>query len=56
MIWLTWRQARTQFVVILGVAAAIAILRAATGPHIASAFDSDPTQFLSRLNDGSLER
>ncbi len=37
MIWLTWRQARTQFLVIFGIAAAVSIALAVTGPHVASA-------------------
>jgi hypothetical protein len=56
MIWLTWRQARTQFLVIFGVAAAMAVVMAATGPHIASAASSDPTQFLRRYTPDSVER
>lgn len=56
MIWLTWRQGRTQILAVFGVAAALAIALAVTGPHIASASDSDPTQFLSRFAPGSRER
>lgn len=56
MIWLTWRQARMQVLVILGVAVAIAIALAATGPHVASVADSDPQQFLARFGAGSIER
>lgn len=56
MIWLTWRQARTQMLVIFGVAVALAIALAATGAHIANAADSDPQQFLTRFNAGGLER
>jgi hypothetical protein len=56
MIWLTWRQARTQVLVIFGIAAAFATALAATGAHIANASDSDPQQFLSRFNAGGLER
>lgn len=56
MIWLTWRQARTQFLVIFGVAIAVAVAYAATGGHIANISDSDPKQFLTRFNAGGLER
>ena len=56
MIWLTWRQARTQFLVILGVAAVMAITLAVTAAHIANASDSDPQQFLTRFNSGGIER
>lgn len=56
MIWLTWRQARTQILVIFVLAATVALTLAATGSHIASASDSDPTQFLTRFAAGSSER
>ena len=38
MIWLTWRQFRTQAVVAAAALAAFAILLAATGPHMASLY------------------
>jgi len=38
MIWLTWRQFRTQAVAAAGALAAFAILLAATGPHLASLY------------------
>lgn len=56
MIWLTWRQARTQILVIFGMVCALCIALALTGPHVADLADTDPTQFLSRLNTGSIER
>jgi hypothetical protein len=38
MIWLTWRQFRTQAITAAAVLAAFAILLAATGPHLASQY------------------
>jgi hypothetical protein len=40
MIWLTWRQFRTQAVVAAAALAAFAVLLAATGPHLASLYDA----------------
>jgi hypothetical protein len=40
MIWLTWRQFRTQAVTSLAALAAFAILLGATGPHLASMYAS----------------
>lgn len=56
MIWLTWRQARTQIIAVFGAVVAIALMLAVTGPHVASLSDSDPRGFLSRFNAGGLER
>ena len=56
MIWLTWRQARTQILVVFGVAIAVAVAYATTGGHIANAADTDPKQFLDRFSSGSYER
>jgi hypothetical protein len=56
MIWLTWRQARTQVLVVFGLALAVATALGLTGPHIASLSDSDPQQFLGRFGAGSIER
>lgn len=56
MTWLTWRQARTQILVIFGVALVVAAVYAATGGHVANAADTDPEQFLSRFSGGSFER
>jgi hypothetical protein len=39
VIWLTWRQYRAQFAVILGALVAVAIVLAVTGPHLASLSD-----------------
>ena len=38
MIWLTWRQARTQTLVVTGLIAAFAILLLATGPHLVTLY------------------
>ena len=40
MIWLTWRQFRTQGIVAAGTLAALAITLAVTGPHLASLYSS----------------
>jgi ABC-type transport system involved in multi-copper enzyme maturation permease subunit len=40
MIWLTWRQFRTQVLVVAGVLAALAIVLAVTGPHLVSLSDA----------------
>jgi hypothetical protein len=45
-----------QILVVFGLALVVALALALTGPHIASASDSDPQQFLSRFNAGSVER
>ena len=38
MIWLTWRQARTQTLVVAGLVAAFAVVLLATGPHLVSLY------------------
>jgi hypothetical protein len=40
MIWLAWRQFRTQAAVVAGVLAAIAIVLAVTGPHLVHLYDT----------------
>jgi hypothetical protein len=40
MIWLTWRQYRTQTLVVAGLLAAIAVVLIATGPHLVSLSDA----------------
>lgn len=40
MIWLTWRQFRTQAVVVFGLLAAIAVALAVTGPHLVHLYDT----------------
>jgi hypothetical protein len=40
MIWLTWRQYRAQFAVVLGVLVAIAIALIVTGPHLVGLYDT----------------
>ena len=42
MIWLTWRQFRTQILVVAGVLAVLAIVLALTGPHLVSLSDALP--------------
>ena len=46
MIWLTWRQFRAQAVTAAAALAAFAVLLAATGPHLASLYDSQRHQQL----------
>ena len=41
MIWLTWRQFRTQAIIAFAAMAAYAVLLAATGPHLATLFAAD---------------
>jgi hypothetical protein len=41
MIWLTWRQFRTQAVIAAAALAAFAVLYLATGPHLASLYAAD---------------
>lgn len=67
MIWLTWRQSRTQTVVALAALAALGITLAVTGPHIAylyrtsgipgcapqPACDTAIANFLASLNEGT---
>lgn len=40
MIWLAWRQVRTQMAVVFGVLAVIAIALAVTGPHLVHTYDT----------------
>ncbi|MGP0029859.1 MAG: ABC transporter permease [Acidimicrobiales bacterium] len=40
MLWLTWRQFRTQAAVVLGVLAVIGVALAVTGPHLVHLYDS----------------
>jgi hypothetical protein len=40
MLWLTWRQFRTQAAVVFGVLVAIAIVLAVTGPHLVHLYDT----------------
>jgi hypothetical protein len=40
VIWLAWRQIRTQIVVVSGVLAVIALALAVTGPHLVHAYDT----------------
>lgn len=56
MMWLTWRQARTQMLVVFGAVLVLAALLAATRSGVADASENDPTQFLARYASGSTER
>ena len=40
MIWLTWRQFRTQAAVVFGLLAAVAVVLAVTGPHLVHLYDT----------------
>jgi len=40
VIWLTWRQFRTQAVVVCGLLAAVAVALAVTGPHLVHLYDT----------------
>jgi hypothetical protein len=40
MIWLTWRQFRTQAAVALGALAVVAVALAVTGPHVVHLYDT----------------
>jgi hypothetical protein len=40
MIWLTWRQYRTQLLVVLGALGAIAVALGVTGPHLVHLYDT----------------
>ena len=40
MIWLTWRQFRTQFAIVFGLLVAVAVVLAFTGPHLVSLSDA----------------
>lgn len=50
MIWLTWRQFRTQATVVFAAVAALAALLAATGPQLADLYDSADGDLLSRIS------
>jgi ABC-type transport system involved in multi-copper enzyme maturation permease subunit len=49
MIWLTWRQFRTQALVIFAAVAALAILMAVTGPHLLDLYNADKVHFLDLI-------
>jgi hypothetical protein len=50
MTWLTWRQYRTQLLVVFGVLGAIAIALGITGPHLVHIYDTSIAN-CSKLND-----
>ncbi|MDX6431697.1 MAG: hypothetical protein QOE54_4063, partial [Streptosporangiaceae bacterium] len=47
MIWLTWRQFRTQAAVVYGPIAVFAVLLAVTGPRLAGRYGTD--SFLAEI-------
>jgi hypothetical protein len=53
MIWLTWRQLRTQALVLFGVVAAFAVLLAVTGPGLAARYRTEGAGFLSNIGGTS---
>ncbi|WP_433176631.1 ABC transporter permease [Actinoallomurus sp. CA-150999] len=53
MIWLTWRQLRTQAAVVFGAIVVLAALLAATGPHMVHLYNAHGRAFLDEL--GSTE-
>ncbi|MEU0649937.1 ABC transporter permease subunit [Streptomyces umbrinus] len=50
MIWLTWRQFRTQATVVFAAVAALAALLAVTGPQLADLYDSAGRDLLNRIS------
>jgi ABC-type transport system involved in multi-copper enzyme maturation permease subunit len=56
MIWLTWRQSRTQVSVIAAAVAALAVVLAATGPHLFDVHHLYASTFLDRINTSSIDR
>lgn len=52
MIWLTWRQSRTQAAAVYGPLAIFAVLLAVTGPRLAHRYASDPGGLLSGMSGG----
>jgi hypothetical protein len=49
MIWLTWRQFRTQAVVVLTAVGFVAVVLAFTGARVAALHDADAGEFLNRF-------
>jgi hypothetical protein len=50
MIWLTWRQFRTQAAVLFGAIAVLTAALAVTGPGLAARYRTDPARFLSGVS------
>ncbi len=55
MIWLTWRQARTQVVVAAAGAVVFVMFLAATGPHLLDDYRADQDQFLTLIRTNRLD-
>jgi ABC-type transport system involved in multi-copper enzyme maturation permease subunit len=56
MIWLTWRQSRTQVSVTAAAVAALAVVMAATGPHLFDVHHLYSSSFLDRINDNGIDK
>ena len=54
MTWLTWRQFRAQAIAAAAVLAALAVLLARTGPHMARLYDSSGITACTGLSCGPL--
>jgi hypothetical protein len=50
MIWLTWRQFRTQATVVFAALAALAAVLAVTGPHLADLYETAGSSLVDRLS------
>ncbi|MFE2068164.1 transporter [Streptomyces sp. NPDC059467] len=55
MIWLTWRQSRTQAAVIYTAIALIAVILAVTGPQLLHLYNAGGGDFLNRAKDNSTD-
>jgi ABC-type transport system involved in multi-copper enzyme maturation permease subunit len=54
VIWLAWRQIRSQFLVVLGVLAVLGIALALTGPNLVHIYDTVIKPCESRTNCGNV--
>jgi hypothetical protein len=54
MIWLAWRQFRTQAAVVVGLLVAIAIVLAVTGPHLVHVFDTTVASCAAHADCGTV--
>jgi hypothetical protein len=53
MIWLTWRQLRTQAFILFGIVAVFAVLLVATRPGLAAAYRTEGSAFLNNIGGTS---